>query len=122
MWTVVTIVYLAAGGILSARLLLAAGVLPSLLAFATLAGYLCIYTPLNRITPLAGQSCESALRHPANASAARPSVARERAAGACRGIERVLFVLQRSGPAARRLLMASIICLPALLLLLTLFA
>jgi heme O synthase-like polyprenyltransferase len=32
------------------------------------------------------------------------------------------FVLQRSGPAARRLLMASIIYLPALLLLLTLFA
>jgi heme o synthase len=33
-------------------LLLAAGVLPSLLALATLVGYLCIYTPLKRITPL----------------------------------------------------------------------
>jgi heme o synthase len=35
-----------------AYLLLGAGVLPSLLALATLVGYLCFYTPLKRISPL----------------------------------------------------------------------
>jgi len=33
-------------------MLLAAGALPSLLALVTLIGYLCLYTPLKRITPL----------------------------------------------------------------------
>jgi protoheme IX farnesyltransferase len=43
-------VFLSLAGL--AYLLLAAGELPSLLALATLAGYLCCYTPLKRITPL----------------------------------------------------------------------
>ena len=136
-----------------AYLLLAAGVLPSLLALVTLVGYLCIYTPLKRITPLCtlvgaipgavppligwtaargrldGEAwilfgivflwqfphfmsiawmyrddyararylvlpdspMRGAHRYAANAPAARPSVARERAAGSNRGSERVLL-------------------------------
>jgi len=184
-----------------AYLLLAAGVLPSLLALVTLAGYLCIYTPLKRITPL----CTLVGAIP---GAVPPLIGWTAARGRLDGEAWILFgivflwqfphfmsiawmyrddyararylvlpdspmrvriatlqtllplvlllplsvlpvrtggasvyywagalllglgflffgsrfVLQRSGPAARRLLMASILYLPALLLLLTLFA
>ena len=184
-----------------AYLLLAAGGLPSLLALATLAGYLCIYTPLKRITPLCtlvgaipgavppligwtaarGRLDGEALilfgiiflwqfphfmsiawmyrddyaragylvlpDGPARVRVAvlqtllplvlllPVSVLPVRTGGAnvyyCVGALLLglgflffgsRFVLQRSGPAARQLLMASIIYLPALLLLLTLSA
>ena len=184
-----------------AYLLLAAGVLPSLLAFATLAGYLCIYTPLKRITPLCTLvgAIPGAVPPLIGWAAARGSLDREalilfgivflwqfphfmsiawmyrddyararylvlpdsptrvrlatlqtllplvlllpvsvlpiRTGGASAYYSAAAlllglgffffglrFVLQRSGPAARRLLMASIVYLPALLLLLTLLA
>ena len=184
-----------------AYLLLAAGVLPSLLALATLVGYLCIYTPLKRITPLCTLvgAIPGAVPPLIGWTAARgrldgeawilfgivflwqfphfmsiawmyrddyararylvlpDSPARVRVATLQTLLPLVLllpvsvlpvhvgesnvhylvgavllglgflffgsrFVLLRSGPAARRLLMASIVYLPALLLLLTLFA
>lgn len=184
-----------------AYLLLAAGVLPSLLALVTLAGYLCIYTPLKRITPLCTLvgAIPGAVPPLIGWTAARgrldgeawilfgivflwqfphfmsiawmyrddyararylvlpDSPARVRVAALQTLVPLALllpvsvlpvrtgganvyywvgalllglgflffgsrFVLQRSGPAARRLLMASIIYLPALLLLLTLLA
>ena len=183
-----------------AYLRFAAGVLPSFLALVTLAGYLCIYTPLKRITPLCtlvgaipgavppligwtaargrldGEALilfgivflwqfphfmsiawmyrddyaragylvlpDSPARVPVAAlQTLLPlvlllpvSVLPVRTGGApvyysvgalLLGLGFLFFgsrfVLQRSGPAARRLLMASIIYLPALLLLLTLF-
>jgi protoheme IX farnesyltransferase len=184
-----------------AYLLIAAGVLPSLLALMTLAGYLWIYTPLKRITPLCTLvgAMPGAVPPLIGWAAARgrldgeawilfgivflwqfphfmsiawmyrddyararylvlpDSPARVRVAALQTLLPLVLllpvsvlpalagesimyyrvgalllglgflffgsrFVLERSGPAARRLLMASIIYLPALLLLLTFFS